>query len=79
MNKIIYSFALFVSVITFIFCTISGISLFTGFVRSSIVFLGILFTFSIAGQVLKLVIFMGNKSNANPEQEVSQEGVENES
>src|SRR6056297_3722422 len=73
MNKIIYSFALFIAVITFIFCIISGISLFTCFVRSSIVFLGILFTFTIAGQILKVVIVMGNNSNKEKEKKVPQE------
>lgn len=79
MNKIIYSFALFIAVITFIFCTISGISIFTGFVRSAIVFLGILFTFSIAGQILRLVIIFGKKSEEEQESNPPQEGVENES
>ncbi|MCF7886279.1 MAG: hypothetical protein K9M80_07280 [Candidatus Marinimicrobia bacterium] len=79
MSKIIYSFALFISVITFIFCIVNGISIFTGFVRSSIVFLGILFTFSIAGQILKLVVVYGNKSKQEDEDASPQEGVENES
>jgi hypothetical protein len=79
MSKIIYSFALFIAVITFIFCIISGISIFTGFVRSAIVFLGILFTFSIAGQILKFVVVMGNKAEDEEEEKSPEVGVENES
>ncbi len=57
MTKIIYLFSLSVALFSFILGTLnSQISLFTCFVRSSIVFLGILFVFSISGQILKWVI-----------------------
>jgi len=61
MSKMIYTFALFLAILTFILCIISGISIFTGFVRSALVFLGILFTFSIAGHLLRLVMVMGER------------------
>jgi len=79
MNKIIYSFAMFIAVLTFTLAIIGGISIFTSFVRSAIVFLGILFTFSIAGQILKIVIVMGSRSKKNNSDNSTEEGVKNES
>ena len=65
MTKIIYLFSLSVALFTFILGTLnSQISLFTCFVRSSIVFLGILFVFSISGQILKWIIKNNSETTA---------------
>ncbi|MFP4547688.1 MAG: hypothetical protein ACLFQM_06110 [Fidelibacterota bacterium] len=65
MTKIIYLFSLSVALLSFILGTMnSHISLFTSFVRSSIVFLGILFVFSISGQILKWIIQNNEESTA---------------
>lgn len=65
MTKIIYLFSLSVALLSFILGTLnSHISLFTSFVRSSIVFLGILFVFSIGGQILKWIIKNNEESTA---------------
>jgi len=58
MVKLLYMFAMFVAIVTFIITIISGISLVTGIVRSAIVFLGILFTFFIAGHLLKYGVLL---------------------
>ncbi len=80
MSKMIYTFALFLAVLTFVLCIIGGISIFTGFVRSALVFLGVLFTFSIAGHLLRLVVVMGEKhSQRESEQtQTAQEEAKNE-
>jgi len=52
MKKIIYGIALLVCVITFVLCVIQGISLLTSLFRSAIVFLGVLFIFFMAANVL---------------------------
>ena len=83
MTKIIYLFSLSIALLSFILGTLnSQISLFTSFVRSSIVFLGILFVFSIGGQLLKWIIKNNEESTAlqvqqSNEPETSQETEEN--
>jgi len=61
MNKIIYMFAMIIAVVTLVLTNISGISLFTGIIRSAIVFLGVLFVFFIAGHLLRLGILLVNQ------------------
>lgn len=58
MNKIIYTFAIVVTVATFVLTIIGGISLFASIIRSAIVFIGILLTFFIAGHLLRLGILL---------------------
>ena len=60
-NKIINRFALLVAVLTFVLCTMFGISFFTSLIRSLIVYLGILFTFFVAGHTLKWGIVLTEK------------------
>lgn len=72
MSKLIYTFALVVALITFVICTVNDISLFTGFVRSALVFLGILFLFSIAGHLLRMVVILGKSDKREEEEKVSQ-------
>ena len=69
MTKIIYLFSLSVSLFSFILGTLNQIGLFTCFVRSSIVFLGILFVFSIGGQLLKWIIKINGETTALQVQE----------
>ena len=61
MNSFIYKFAILISILTFIFCIFGGISIFTGIFRSVIVFIGILFTFFIAAQIINLVLVINNR------------------
>ena len=86
MTKIIYLFALSVALFSFILGTLNRqISLFTCFVRSSVVFLGILFVFSIGGQLLKWIIkkneedlaiqMQQQKSEENDSEEIEKEEV----
>jgi len=83
MTKIIYLFSLSIALLSFILGTLnSHISLFTSFLRSSIVFLGILFVFSIGGQLLKWIIKNNEESTAlqvqqSNEPKTSQETEEN--
>ena len=65
MTKIIYLFSLSVALFSFILGTLNGqIGLFTCFVRSSVVFLGILFVFTLSGQFLSWVIHHKDESTA---------------
>lgn len=65
MTKFIYLFSLSVALFSFILGTLnSQISLFTCFVRSSVVFLGILFVFTLSGQVLSWVVTKNEESVA---------------
>jgi len=61
MTKVLYMFAMFVAIVTLIITIINGISFFTCIVRSAFVFLGILFTFFIAGQLLKYGILLNSQ------------------
>lgn len=62
MKTLLNKFALFVSVVTFVLCTINGISLFTSIVRSAQVLIGILFMFFIASNLLRMgVVLMAKK------------------
>ncbi|MBN2280456.1 MAG: hypothetical protein JXQ65_07750 [Candidatus Marinimicrobia bacterium] len=80
MTKVIYLFSLSVALFSFILGTLnSQISLFTCFVRSSIVFLGILFVFSIGGQFLRWIVKHNEESTAlqvQARQEAESEVVE---
>jgi len=57
----IHRLALLISILTLIICVISGISLLTSLVRAAVVFIGILFTFFIAGQILNLGLSLTNR------------------
>ncbi len=61
MIKQFYRFALALSLFTFILCISKGIALFTSFIRSALVYIGILFTFFIAGHLLKWSVSMNNR------------------
>jgi VIT1/CCC1 family predicted Fe2+/Mn2+ transporter len=52
-NQFISRLALLVMLITLVSCLISGISIFTSIIRAAIVYLGVLFTFFIAGIILR--------------------------
>ncbi len=52
-KKLIGRFSLFVSVVTFISCIMSGISLGVSIVRSLVVYLGMIFIFVLALKVLR--------------------------
>ncbi len=83
MTKVIYLLSLTIALFSFILGTLNGeISLFTCFVRSSIVFLGILFVFSMSGQLLKWVLINnGMKENLqiqNEDQNIEEINTENE-
>jgi hypothetical protein len=85
MTKFIYLFSLSVALFSFILGTLnSQISLFTCFVRSSIVFLGILFVFSLSGQFLSWIVKKNEKStdltvtNTKKNDEEEQENEANE-
>lgn len=74
MTKFIYLFSLSVALFSFILGTLnSQISLFTCFVRSSVVFLGILFVFTLSGQVLSWVV---NKNEESVALQIQQDKVE---
>ena len=76
MTKVIYLFSLSVALFSFILGTLNNqISLFTCFVRSSVVFLGILFVFSLSGQILRWVIKNNEQTTAL---QVQQQKVEEE-
>jgi len=53
MRKLIYRFSLFVAVVTFISCLLSGISLGTSLSRSAIVFILMLFIIIVALKLLR--------------------------
>jgi len=80
MTKIVYLFSLSAALFSFILGTLNGqIGLFTSFVRSSVVFLGILFVFSIGGQLLKWIIKNNGDTTAlqvQNQHEVGSEEVE---
>ncbi len=61
MTAFIHRLALLISILTLIICVISGISLLTSLVRAAVVFIGILFTFFIAGQILNLGLSLTNR------------------
>lgn len=65
--KIIYSIAGLASVITFALCIISGISFFTSLVRTAVVFLGVLFIFFVASNILKFGILLTTKKQKDEE------------
>ncbi|MBO8130534.1 MAG: hypothetical protein H0Z29_03330 [Candidatus Marinimicrobia bacterium] len=74
-TKIIYSIALSISILTFILCLLSNISLFTSIIRSLIVFVGVLFIFFIASAVMAVALRpkeIGQKENV--EQAKKEEG-----
>jgi hypothetical protein len=61
MKKIIYGIALLTAILTFLICLVNGISLLAGIFRSGVVFLGVLFVFSIAGHLLSWGIMLTEK------------------
>jgi hypothetical protein len=60
-NSFMYKFAMLISILSFVLCIYGGISMFTGIFRSVIVFIGILFTFFLAGQIINLVLVINNR------------------
>ncbi len=72
MIKIIYKFASMAALVVFAFRMFSGSSIWFSFLRASIVFIGTLFTFYIAGHVLKAGIYL-TASKPKVEEEVKKE------
>jgi len=60
MTKLIYYFALAIASITFVINVFSNNGIFNGFVRSAIVFLGILFIMSISAHIMKGILKLNN-------------------
>jgi len=58
MNKILYSFALSLSIITMVMCLISKLSPLTILFRGALVFLGTLFIFFIGANLLRWLIIL---------------------
>jgi len=56
MNKYIYQFALLAAIVTLVLLIAAGISVLTSLFRAAIVFIGVLFIFFVAGQLLRLGI-----------------------
>lgn len=83
MTKVIYYFALAIASITFVINVFSDNGIFNGFVRSAIVFLGILFIMSISAHIMKGIMKLNNskpkntakkeKEEQNPSEEESEE------
>jgi VIT1/CCC1 family predicted Fe2+/Mn2+ transporter len=64
MKKVIYGIALLMAIVTFLICLFNEISLMVGIFRSVVVFLGVLFVFSIAGHLLSWgIMITGKKAN----------------
>jgi len=61
MKKVIYGIALLTAILTFLICLFNDISLLAGLFRSGVVFLGVLFVFSIAGHLLSWGIMITEK------------------
>jgi len=70
MKKLIYRFSLFVSIIAFLSSAFSGISIGTSFIRSVIVFLGMLFIIVLTLKLLRWGIMISAPKQT--EQAVSQ-------
>jgi hypothetical protein len=54
MIKLANKIAILVAVITFVMCLLSNISIFTAILRTSIVFVGVLLAFYLAGSLMKM-------------------------
>jgi len=67
MIKLANKVALLVAAITFVMCLLGGISVFTSILRTGIVFLGVLFTFFIAGQALRFGLVVTNPQEGDKE------------
>ncbi|RMF06449.1 MAG: hypothetical protein D6762_09400 [Candidatus Neomarinimicrobiota bacterium] len=68
MTKLFYKFALVMAVITYLTCSLNGISWLTSLFRSVVVFLGILFTIYLSGYVLQFALFLTTKNNDEGEE-----------
>ena len=69
MNSFIYKISFLVSIITFVICTFTGITLITGLLRSAIVFLGVLFAFFIVAQLLNFGLMLTQQKPKQEEDE----------
>jgi hypothetical protein len=54
MTKFVYSFSLVIALITAILCIVKGISPITTLFRAAIVYIGVIFVFFIAANLLRL-------------------------
>jgi len=61
--KMIYKFAIFLMLITFLTCMANGISLMTCAIRSLIVFIGVLFFAFIAGYALQFSLYLTTQNS----------------
>ncbi len=62
MNKIVYLLALATAMITFVLCTIQGISVVTTLFRMAIVYIGVIFIFFIAANLLRWSMILAPKN-----------------
>jgi hypothetical protein len=62
MNKIVYLLALATAMITFVLCTIQGISVVTTLFRTAIVYIGVIFIFFIAANLLRWSMILAPKN-----------------
>jgi len=62
MNKIVYLLALATAMITFVLCTIQGISVITTLFRMAIVYIGVIFIFFIAANLLRWSMILAPKN-----------------
>ena len=67
MIKLANKFAILISAITFVMCLLAGISLTTTFMRTGVVFIGMLLAFYISGQMLKLGLIVMTPQNKSDE------------
>lgn len=63
--RLMYRFALLVSLIALIGCLIGGISVITSLYRAGVVFIGVLFAFFIAGQLFQLGMFVTRENSTD--------------
>jgi hypothetical protein len=62
MNKIVYLLALATALITFVLCTLQRISLGTTLIRTAIVYIGVIFIFFIAANLLRWSMILSPKN-----------------
>ncbi len=72
MIKIIYKFAMMAALVVFAFRMLNGSSIWFSLLRASMVFMGTLFTFYIAGHILKVGLYL-TETKQQVEEEVEKE------
>lgn len=61
MKKLIGRFSLFISVVTFVTCMLSGISIGTSLLRSFIVYIGMIFIFVVSLKILRWALLLADR------------------